>query len=258
MFSNENKRPLRNPIENEMKNRQGDPVYFTYASNMSSVNSYFTFNYSQPSEYRFSHDSVFLAREIFEELKNKNEFKNSLQILDLCSGCGVIGLDFVFHILKEQTSDLNTLVSLEVDFLEIQDVYRPHFEKNVESLGSLFSLSKTKLSFLNTNYENLQTAYFAKKYDLILSNPPYFMPGQGKMSPSEFKNRCRFFLDSDLKNLIQGIENSLAKNGKAYLLLRDLSAHGFDQMAEAKKYLSPNRTITEFSVIRGTPVVLIQ
>lgn len=162
MFSNENKRALRNPIENEMKNRQGDPVYFTYASNMSSVNSYFTFNYSQPSEYRFSHDSVFLAREIFEELKNKNEFKNSLRILDLCSGCGVIGLDFVFHILKEQTSDLNTPVSLEVDFLEIQDVYRPHFEKNVESLGSLFSLSKTKLSFLNTNYENLQTASFAK------------------------------------------------------------------------------------------------
>lgn len=84
------------------------------------------------------------------------------------------------------------------------------------------------------------------------------MPGQGKMSPSEFKNRCRFFLDSDLKNLIHGIENSLAKNGKAYLLLRDLSDHGFDQMAEAKKYLSPNRSITEFSVIRGTPVVLIQ
>ena len=263
MFSNEIKRALRNPIENEMKNRQGDPVYFTYSSVMSSINSHFTFNYSQPTDYRFSHDSVFLAREVFEYLKNTNKFNRPLRILDLCSGCGVIGLDFAFHTLSAQVSESTILTSksplvLDIDFLEIQEVYRPHFEKNVETLRSFFPEASTNFSFLNMNYECLQDQKFHKKYDVIISNPPYFLSGQGKMSPSEFKNRCRFFLDSDLKNLIQSIDNSISESGQCFILLRDLSDHGFDQKAEARKHLSPTKSIEDFIEIRGTSVVLIK
>lgn len=62
---------------------------------MASINSHFTFNYSQPEEYRLSHDSVFLAREIFEQLSALD--LAGKRGLDVCAGCGIVGLDFLFH-----------------------------------------------------------------------------------------------------------------------------------------------------------------
>ncbi|MBV2168118.1 MAG: hypothetical protein KUL82_05355 [Bdellovibrio sp.] len=65
---------------------------------MSSINPHYTFHYSQPEEYRFSHDSVMLARKVFERV-SASAMEN-WRGLDLCSGCGIVGLDFLFHALK--------------------------------------------------------------------------------------------------------------------------------------------------------------
>lgn len=212
---------------------------------MSSINPHFTFNYSQPGEYRFSHDSVFLARRVFEIYKNTSVEK--LRGLDLCSGCGVIGLDFLFHCYNETQKSFR-----EFDFLEVQDVYAEHFSTNVERLGSI----PTELSFLNKNYSELHSEKFANTYDLILCNPPYFHQGQGKLSPSEFKNRCRFFLDSDFKSLLQGIAHALKPQGQAYVLLRDQKEHGWNSFEEAQKVLS-DMQLEKLEDIRGTDLVKI-
>ena len=89
---------------------------------MSSVNRYPTFEYSQPEEYRFSHDSVFLARKVYELFKDKD--LSSLQGLDLCAGCGVIGLDFLYHCWHETGQTVKSF-----DFIEVQAVYKDHFLK---------------------------------------------------------------------------------------------------------------------------------
>ena len=68
---------------------------------MSSINNFFTFNYQQPNEYHFSHDSVFLARKAFEYVQSN--YTSYDQVLDLCAGCGVVGLDFFFHISCSKT-----------------------------------------------------------------------------------------------------------------------------------------------------------
>lgn len=62
---------------------------------VSSINKYPTFHYSQPSDYHFSHDSVFLAREIFERHSDQLA-KGNVQILDLCAGCGIVGMIYYF------------------------------------------------------------------------------------------------------------------------------------------------------------------
>jgi len=96
----------------------------------SSINNYFTLNYSQPEEYHFSHDSIFLSRHVFEIIKSQGLHYN--RILDLCAGCGVIGIDLLFHINKEKLK-----LPLELDFIEIQNIYFPHFQKNLALVGAL-------------------------------------------------------------------------------------------------------------------------
>lgn len=214
---------------------------------MSSINPHFTFNYSQPEDYRFSHDSVFLARQVFELFSSK-EIQN-LRGLDLCSGCGIIGLDFIFHCQKEWG-----VAPKSFDFLEVQEVYHNHFIENVARLNA----QDSELHFVNKNYTVLQGESYSKKYDLILCNPPYFFSHQGTLSPSEFKNRCRFFIDSGFAELLQGLSASLADDGKAYLLLRDLQEHGWNSLQEAQAILKDSLHLDLLGDIRGTHFVRLR
>ncbi|MES2803816.1 MAG: methyltransferase [Bdellovibrionota bacterium] len=178
---------------------------------MSSINKYPTFQYSQPSDYHFSHDSVFLAREVFERHSDQLT-QPEIKVLDLCAGCGIVGMDLLFHQLKEKS------FNGEADFLEVQEIYEPHFNKNKEIMQGYFPNSPLDFNFIHQNYADVSTH---KKYDFILSNPPYFLLGQGVKSPSEFKNRCRFFIDSDWQTMLRFMQASLKPEGQAYFLVRD-------------------------------------
>lgn len=212
---------------------------------MSSLNPHFTFLYSQPKEYHFSHDSVFLARRVFEILQSQG-FAGK-QALDLCAGCGIVGLDFLYHCEKEQTQLVESF-----DFLEVQDVYLSHFTENLKRS----ELQNTTTQFILGSYAKLKEQ--TEKYDLILCNPPYFRVGQGKMSPSDFKNRCRFFIDSDFQTLLEVMRDSLSDSGQAFFLLRDLTDHGFDAQKEAEKILSTKGSLIRLGDIRGTSFMLFK
>lgn len=177
---------------------------------LSSINLFPTFEYSQPDEYRFSHDSVFMARRIFEMYRQQDI--RHWDCLDLCCGCGIIGLDFLFHLQTEALAGPKTF-----DFMDVQEIYQSHFLKNVKQLGDF----TTQIEFITQNYQNLLAPELPQKYDLILANPPYFDPHQGALSPNAFKNRCRFFLDSTFKVFLEVICSRLKASGAAYFLSRD-------------------------------------
>jgi tRNA1Val (adenine37-N6)-methyltransferase len=216
----------------------------------------FTYEYSQPEEYHFSLDSVEMPLKVAEYLKDTYSEKElrSWQALDLCAGCGVVGFELLYHLpaLKK------------MDFLEVQEAYIPHFEKNkAQALVHANSL-KPKLAavgktateptynFICENYEALLQPQFAHKYRLIVCNPPYFLPEQGKHSPSDFKNRCRFFLDSTFEKLIESTIQSLAMDGEAFLLLRDLEDHGLDLLANLQNLIRGKLKCENLCMIRGT------
>lgn len=237
---------------------------------VSSINPYFTMSYEQPKDYRFSHDSVFLARRAFEWLLQNEKASQiaSWKVLDLCAGCGIIGLDFFFHCAKEINS-----VPPQMDFLEIQEVYRPFFEVNKNNLlqrlqkDNLLSkpaedlnakISVPILNFQNQNFCHLLSHQEHSTYDLILSNPPYFQPAHGKLSPSIFKNRCRFFLDGTFHDYLEAVLRALKPGGQAHLLLRDNPDHRWNILSEAHKILPPHWELRVLGDIRGTHWALLQ
>ncbi len=214
----------------------------------------FTYNYSQPEEYHFSLDSIEMPWEVAQHLKERiaedNLSKKSSpseylrnrmrfwKVLDLCAGCGVIGFELNFHLPALR----------QIDFVEVQDIYSSHFEANREKVQN-----EGEFRFLNMNYEDiLKTEQMKETFDLILCNPPYFKIEQGKLSPSEFKNRCRFFIDSTFEKLIQAIDYSLAPAGEAYLLLRDLDDHGIDLLSELHTLVRGKLQCENLTLVRGT------
>ena len=225
---------------------------------MPSLNPYFTIHYDQPPEYHFSHDSVFLARKVFELVKASN--LNYTATLDLCSGSGIVGLDFIFHLHKE---GLN--LPLIMDFIEVQNVYHTFFTRNVETLNQILNLNanfnqQTHCQFINKNYQDLITnPLFQNKYDLIICNPPYFSIGHGAMSPSQFKNRCRFYMDSTFKNLIMALGTCLSPGGRAYVLIKSLHDHGIEMNAELSSLGQANALqIKKICLIRKTDLYEIK
>ena len=196
--------------------------------------------YDQPEDYHFSHDSIFLARKVFE-LVQDSQLQPS-NVLDLCSGCGIVGIDFIFHLKKAQFT-----LPQQVDFLEVQEIYKPYFQKNVSRLDSTVNCN-----FINENYKNFSAlAKLRHKYDLIISNPPYFREGHGTLSKSDFKNRCRFFIDADFKELILSIEYLLAETGKAFVLIKSLDRHGIDVKKEMRQF-TRKLTFKKLGHIRAT------
>ena len=210
-----------------------------------SKNSVYTYDYFQPKEYRFSLDSVFLAQKIANEYFNHPE-KSKLKVLDLCAGCGIIGLELALH--------LQTIPS--IDFLEVQSLYQNYFNQNVSMIFP--DVPKERLRFLNFNYDVLLTETNLKaQYDLIVCNPPYFFLGEGLLSPNEFKNRCRFFIDSSFENLIHACVSALNEDGKAFILLRPGDHHGRNIIEMINDILGDTTHSKIVDNVRGTDVVCI-
>ena len=223
------------------------------------MKSFFTFNYSQPSEYHFSLDSVLLAQRVaqwFSEQTEAQQIKIEY-VLDLCSGCGIIGIDTIALIKLNSSNKVNGLYSMPkfIDFLEVQEIYQQHFIKNIQfvekDLKSYF--------FYQLNYKQVRNyPELNEKYDLIICNPPYFETDKGVLSVSDFKNRCRFYIDSDFLTLVKSLIYLLKKDGVAFVLIKDLKLHGINldrQLAQFKKDLKfekqlPIRTTDLFKITR--------
>lgn len=206
------------------------------------MNKVFTLTYSQPSDYQFSLDSIHLAK-VVAQIYKEHPRLSSLRFLDLCCGCGVIGLE-IYYFLPQITS---------FDFVEIQEVYREHFNKNL----SLFPSSPSFPLFID-NYKHFSKSEHKGSYDVIVCNPPYFFSSEGILSPSDFKNRCRFYLDASFKELIESLCELLAPGGEAYVLVNKGEAYGKDRIKEAKSFLPQHFELEVLEKIRITDLVKIK
>jgi len=204
----------------------------------------FTFRYSQNPEYHFSLDSVEGPRRIAARLKERGILSVD-RALDLCAGCGVMGLETLFH--------FTTIRSF--DFLELQAANQVHLERNVRELQKRFPVTIMNLNF--GDFRNWNQTFGLQVFDLIVCNPPFFLPSQGKLSPSEFKNRSRFFLDGNLEQLVQALLGLLKPGSLGYVLIRDQSQHGLQMLKDIDVFCRGQAQVNELGLIRATSLVEI-
>ena len=192
--------------------------------------------YSQPELYHFCQDSILAPRVIARDL----EGCAIARALDVCAGCGVMGLE------------LQAALRLPVaafDFLDVQVEFESHFRSNLEITG-------LRGNWILANYSVLSTPEYSERYDLIIANPPYFLKDESSLSPSELNNRARFFLDADLRTLLRGVRNALTPKGRAYILMKSGKEHGRDAFTSARIELFDCR-VERLADIRGTDLVKI-
>lgn len=201
------------------------------------MNKKFTLRYFQPSQYQFSLDSIQFANEIVDFYRHRQDL-HELRCLDLCAGCGVIGLEIYFH--------LRDIVHF--DFVEIQTNYKKFFLQNLD----LFD-PPPQFHFFEKNYREHQG-----QYELIVCNPPYFFSGEGVLSPFDFKNRCRFYLDASFSELINSITHLLSPTGEAYVLISKGEAYGKNRIEEARAQLGADFSLESIGKIRITDLVRIK
>ncbi|WP_045212627.1 tRNA1(Val) (adenine(37)-N6)-methyltransferase [Desulfonatronovibrio magnus] len=145
----------------------------------------------QPRQgYRFSVDSLLLS--CFIPLR-----KNSI-IADLGCGCGVIGFG-VF--LRNPEADLTfTGIDKSPDMLETA-------VSNSKIMGI-----EDRFDFRQADAANLAQAGFRPDtYDMILTNPPYYRTGSGRLSAHEGRNGASFSSQSTLNDFFKA-SNYLLKN----------------------------------------------
>jgi tRNA1Val (adenine37-N6)-methyltransferase len=153
-------------------------------------------DYFQPDFYRFNEDSILLSKEVVESISEAQK------LLDIGAGCGVIGLEIAQQIPVEK-----------MILLEAQSEFIPYLQKNVE----LF-LPNKNIEIVNSAVSN----FLDSDFDLIVCNPPYYLPGQGRPSKDLRRNIARNFVLDDWEILLNKIKSLLSPKGRAFVIVPSL------------------------------------
>ncbi len=135
-------------------------------------------------------------------------------ILDIGTGTGVIAL------MMAQKS------KAQIDAIDME---QSSFEQAVENAAKSpwperVRVHRSSLQDFNKTAE--------KKYDVIISNPPYFVDSY--KAPDEERNHARHNDTLPFKDLVEGVKNLLLPDGKFYIILPTKEANDFKAMAEKK------------------------
>ena len=153
-------------------------------------------DYSQPDFYRFNSDSIELIRWVTKHCPKAHK------ILDLGAGCGIIGIELARHLSPEK-----------LVLVELQSQFEAHLMENCDQ----FLPSSTDADILIRSFSALD---LQDKFDLIVSNPPYYLPGKGEVAQNPQRALARTFLQDTWDELIKKIASLMSSGGKAYVVLK--------------------------------------
>jgi len=175
----------------------------------------------------FCEEGVLIPRydtEVLVDYALRKAPKDSLKVLDLCTGSGCIGISFYLERKRKGVTDAVTLADISDKALALS-------KKNAEELHAEVSFRKTDM------YSGLQ----GEKYDIILSNPPYIPTKVIETLSEEVKDHEPILaLDGDsdglkfYREIIQGAKEHLLDKGCIFFEI------GHDQGEAVKQMLLLN------------------
>ena len=163
-------------------------------------------------------------------------------IVDLCSGSGVVG------ILAQAKTGAKKLVLIEKQ-TELFDMCKKSIQMNN---------LENKVQLLNIDAVDAPKSLDNEKFDVVCSNPPYYLPSQKKLSGNKIIDMAKFEIDFTFDKLCD-TANKLLKFGGKFFLVSD-SERIVELLSTLKKYnLEPK--VVEFvypKQAKPSNVVLIE
>lgn len=154
-------------------------------------------DYRQPHFYRFNEDSLKLVNFVSSNVKTASH------ILDLGAGSGIIGIELA-----------NRLGPKELTLLDIQEEWLEYLSHNVKN----YLVPEVKSHVIIESFGKWKPAV---QYDLIVSNPPYYLPGHGQPNSDKRKEIARSFVKDDWQIFLGLIKRCLAPSGKAFIVVKN-------------------------------------
>ncbi|MCB9063436.1 MAG: methyltransferase [Halobacteriovoraceae bacterium] len=124
-------------------------------------------------------------------------------VLDFCCGNGIIGIEMA------RSYKGNSIES--ITFLEKQTEFSEHLNLNLKFLDSSIRV--------NVVFNDFKDFLTNEKFDLILSNPPFFREGHGRACDNLKKHLCRHQVNFTDDDLISFVRSHLSHTGVGYLIL---------------------------------------
>ena len=149
---------------------------------------------------KYNEDSINLCSFIDENLSQK-------KIIELGCGSGLIS------IFIEKNFDVNEINSVEIEHFA--------FEALIQNIN-INNCSKIKPH--NIDIKNLKNKFNHNSYDLIITNPPFFKIGKGKLSNNHEKLLARHEFLCNMKDIFH-ISSALLRIGGYLILCYPMTRH---------------------------------
>lgn len=165
-----------------------------------------------------------------------NEAEN---ILDVGTGTGLIAL------MAAQRNELAKIDAVEIDATSYEEA-KQNFEESIWA---------ARLRIFNTPIQDFSKVA-TKQYDLILSNPPYFI--NSTKSKYDYKNQVRHTDNLSFEDLIDSINILLKKNGRFCVVLPFAEGVIFEALAKAKNLFCTKKVNVKGRDFKPTERLLMQ
>ena len=152
--------------------------------------------YQPQSGYRYNSDSLFLYDFI-------NQFNPKGELLDVGAGCGIVGL----LVARDNPK-------VKLDSVEKQEFFLKYLSKNIIT-------NKIDCNIINNDFRELPND---KKYDFIVSNPPFYPDGT-KQSENEVLQNARYSSNLPLSDFFKKV-SILLKPHSHFVFCYDASVFG--------------------------------
>jgi len=141
---------------------------------------------------------------------------NAKTILDIGTGTGIISL------MAAQKSNA------QIDAIDIE---QGSYEQAIENVEH--SIWPERIKVYWTSLQDYAVSA-NKKYDAIITNPPYFV--DSSKAPDEERNHARHTDTLTFSDLILGVKKLLNDKGMFYIILPTKEAHDFTALAEKNNF----------------------
>jgi len=162
--------------------------------------------YQTTDGHSITSDSAFLVKTISDRIVRKN-----IHLLELGSGNGIISIMLShYHPVWKITG------------IEIQKQLVKLSKDNAKK-------SETSPIFIEADLRSLTSSH---KYDLIISNPPYFPKDKGKISPIQERAISRHETLCNMLDILECVKRNLKKDGSAFILYPQNREYDIDDFAK--------------------------